>query len=96
MSYNFHPSIFILGATGYLGSEFLILLARDLPGLKVNALLREPTDSKVSQLQDIYPGITTVKGTLEDDAIIRDEVQKADVVINIASSDHWPSVKGEC
>ena len=91
MSYNFHPSIFILGATGYLGSEFLILLARDLPGLKVNALLREPTDSKVSQLQDIYPGITTVKGTLEDDAIIQDEVQKADVVINIASSDHWPS-----
>lgn len=93
MSFNFKPSIFLLGATGYLGSEFLILLARDFPGLQLNVLVRNPTPEKVTQLQDIYPGITIVEGTLEDDAIIQEQVQKVDVVINTASSDHTPSVR---
>jgi len=91
--YNFKPSIFFLGATGYLGSEFLLLLARDFPGLQVNALVRNVTPERASRLQEIYPGINLVEGSLEDDAIIQEQVQKADVVINTASSDHWPSVK---
>lgn len=95
MSYNFKPSIFFIGATGYLGSEFLLLLARDFPGLQVDALVRNPTPERNARLQEIYPGINLVEGTLEDDAVIQAEVQKVDVVINTASSDHWPSVKCE-
>ncbi|KAH8088956.1 hypothetical protein BXZ70DRAFT_501495 [Cristinia sonorae] len=93
MSYNMKPSIFFLGATGYLGSEFLILLARDFPGLQVKALVRNATPEKVAQLEKIYPGITVVEGTLEDDAVIQEQAQSVDVVINTASSDHSPSVK---
>ncbi|THH28540.1 hypothetical protein EUX98_g5646 [Antrodiella citrinella] len=93
MSYNFKPSIFFLGATGYLGSEFLLLLARDFPGLPVTALIRSITPERASQLQDVYPGISLVEGGLDDDVVIQEQVQKVDVVINSASSDHWPSVK---
>ncbi|TCD65980.1 hypothetical protein EIP91_001927 [Steccherinum ochraceum] len=93
MSYNFKPSIFFFGATGYLGSEFLILLARDFPGLQVNALVRNATPERRAKVEAIYPGINLVEGSLDDDAIIQEEVQKVDVVINTASSDHWPSVK---
>ena len=95
MSFNLKPSIFFVGATGYLGSEVLILLARDFPGLQLNALVRNPTPEKASQLRGIYPGINIVEGDLDSDAIIQEQVQKVDVVINTASSDHWPSVKCE-
>ena len=87
-------TIFILGATGYLGSEFLILLARDYPDYPINALVRNATPEKIAQLHELHPHVTVVEGTLEDADIIIAEVQKADIVINTASSDHWPSVKG--
>ena len=89
------PTIFILGATGFLGSEFLFLLARDYPTYPVNALIRNATPERVKRLQEIHPNLTAIEGSLEDaDAIVR-EVLKADIIINTASSDHWPSVKGE-
>ncbi|TCD63855.1 hypothetical protein EIP91_004869 [Steccherinum ochraceum] len=92
MSYNFKPSIFFLGATGYLGSEFLIRLQRDFPGLQINALVRSPTPERKAQLDAIYHGTHIVPGTLEDSQIILEESSKVDIVINCASSDHKPSV----
>ncbi|KAH7920849.1 NAD(P)-binding protein [Leucogyrophana mollusca] len=86
-------TIFFLGATGYLGSEFLILLNRRIPELHVVALLRSPTPERQSRLKEIYPNISFVEGALEDDAIIQREVAKANIVINCASSDHLASVK---
>ncbi|KAF7798960.1 hypothetical protein EIP86_010189 [Pleurotus ostreatoroseus] len=83
----------MLGATGYLGSEFLILLARDFPGYPVVALVRDPTFEKRTRLNEIHPNVTVVEGTLNDADIIIEQVLKADIVINSASSDHWPSVK---
>ena len=89
-------SIFILGATGYLGSEFLFLLARDYPTYPINALVRNATPGKVERLQEIHPNLTVIEGTLEDADTIVGQILKADIVINTASSDHWPSVKGKC
>lgn len=86
-------TIFLLGASGYLGGEFLLLLARDFPQHPINALVRNPTPEKVSGLKEMHPNISIVEGNLEDDAIIQEQVQKADIIINTASSDHWPSVK---
>lgn len=88
------PTIFLLGATGYLGSEFLALLARDFPTYPVNALVRNVTPARTARLQEIHPKLNVVEGTLDDAAVIIEQVQKADIVINSASSDHWPSVKG--
>ena len=86
-------TIFLLGATGYLGSEFLILLARDLPQFAVRALVRDPTPERVNRLKEIHPNISVVEGTLEDDTIIQEQIQNVDIVVNSASSDHWPSIK---
>lgn len=88
------PTIFMLGATGYLGSEFLILLARDFPSYPVIALVRDVTPEKRTRLNEIHPNVSIVEGTLNDADIIVEQVLKADIVINSASSDHWPSVKG--
>ena len=86
-------TIFLLGATGYLGSEFLILLARELPQFAVRALVRDPTPERVNRLKEIHPNISVVEGTLEDDTIIQEQIQNVDIVVNSASSDHWPSIK---
>ena len=86
-------TVFFFGATGYLGSQFLILLNEKLPQLHVVALLRNATRERKGQLQKVYPNISFVEGSLDDDAIIREQVSKVDIVINCASSDHPASVK---
>ncbi|TFK35052.1 hypothetical protein BDQ12DRAFT_760575 [Crucibulum laeve] len=86
-------TIFLLGATGFLGSQFLVLYAQsDLPKFHIVALLRAPTAEKEAKLKEIYNDIFVVEGTLDDDAIIQEQAAKADYVINCASSDHHASV----
>jgi hypothetical protein len=87
-------TIFLLGATGFLGSQFLVLLARDhdLPPFHIVALLRAPTEEKVAKLKAIYADLSVVEGTLDDDAVIQKQAAKAGYTINCASSDHLESV----
>ncbi|KAI5833183.1 NAD(P)-binding protein [Schizophyllum commune Tattone D] len=85
-------TIFFLGATGYVGGEVLRLLAADLPDFPVRALVRNVTPEKEAQLRDLHPNIRSVEGTLDSDALIREEASKCDIVINTASSDHHASV----
>ncbi|KAL4248928.1 NAD(P)-dependent Metabolic Enzyme [Abortiporus biennis] len=87
------PSIFLFGATGYLGGEFLIHLSRSFPTHPVTALVRNLTPDRLSGLKRLHPEIQVVEGTLDDDSLIQEQVQKHDIIINCASSDHWPSVK---
>ncbi|KAH0828658.1 hypothetical protein J3R83DRAFT_3020 [Lanmaoa asiatica] len=86
-------TVFFLGATGYLGSQFLLLLNEKLPRLHVVALLHNATPERKEQLQEVYSNISFVEGSLDDDAIIQEQVAKVDVVINCASSDHPASIK---
>ncbi|KAH7890435.1 hypothetical protein F5I97DRAFT_1826579 [Phlebopus sp. FC_14] len=86
-------TVFFLGATGYLGSQFLLLLNRELPQLRVVALVRNPTPERKQQLEKVYSNVSVVEGTLDDDAVIQEQVARADIIINCASSDHAASVK---
>lgn len=86
-------TVFFLGATGYLGSQFLVLLNEKLPHLNVVALLRNATPERKEQIQNVYSNINFVEGSLDDDAIIQEQVAKVDIVINCASSDHLASIK---
>ncbi|KAK1225097.1 hypothetical protein PQX77_011966 [Marasmius sp. AFHP31] len=86
-------TIFFLGATGFLGSEVLISLARDLPNFHVRALVRAPVKDREARLKAIYRDLSVVEGTLEDAVMIEEEVVKANFIINCASSDHLPCVK---
>ncbi|KAK3807417.1 MAG: hypothetical protein JOS17DRAFT_766719 [Linnemannia elongata] len=85
--------VFVLGATGYIGSTFLDLLLKKKDTARkytFRALVR--SQDKADQL--IRPqGIEPVLGSLDDVAIIEDEAANADIVINLADADHLPSVQ---
>ncbi|KAK0461987.1 uncharacterized protein EV420DRAFT_139887 [Desarmillaria tabescens] len=87
------PSIFFLGCTGFLGGHLLKSLGRDLPAYPVVALLRNSSESRRASVSELHPNVTFVEGTLDDNAIIEEWSSKCPIVINTASSDHWPSVR---
>ncbi|PBL02702.1 NAD(P)-binding protein [Armillaria gallica] len=87
------PSIFFLGCTGFLGGHLLKSLARDLPAYNVIALLRDLSANRKASVSELHPNVTFIDGTLDDDAIIEEWSSKCPIVINTASSDHWPSVR---
>ncbi|KAF9476477.1 NAD(P)-binding protein [Pholiota conissans] len=86
-------TIFLLGATGFIGSQFLARLARTSHKFHVIALLRNITDEKTAKIKEFYPDIEFVEGTLTDKDIIVAQVARAKYVMNFASSDHPVSVQ---
>ncbi|KIJ56877.1 hypothetical protein M422DRAFT_238470 [Sphaerobolus stellatus SS14] len=86
------PTLFFLGATGFVGGQLLIYLSKELPDLHIVALCRAPVAEKEAKLKAIHPNLSVVEGTLEDDAIIQEQCSNASYVINLASSDHPSSV----
>lgn len=79
--------VFITGATGYLGGSLSARLIHD--GHVVYGLVRD--ESKVESLKKI--GVSPVIGSLDDSEVLVYEAQKADAVINAASSDHRGAVE---
>ncbi|KAG9311462.1 hypothetical protein JVU11DRAFT_8577 [Chiua virens] len=77
-------TIFFLGGTGYLGSQFLLLMNEKLPKFHVIALLQG------------VPRLINFVESLDDGAIIQEQVVNVDIVIDYVSSDHFPGVKGTC
>ncbi|TDL17435.1 NAD(P)-binding protein [Rickenella mellea] len=76
-------SIFIVGATGYIGGSLLIQLRKSHPGAKITALVRSPADLRaVGQT-----GATPVQGTFSDHDKIAEYASHADMVVNAGSSD---------
>jgi len=85
-------SVFITGATGYIGGETLahLLNAPSSKSYKYSALIRNK--EKAAKLEAL--GVRPVVGTLNDAALLIEEASKADIVIHTAdSSDHAPSAK---
>uniref|UniRef100_A0A0W0FRM0 NAD-dependent epimerase/dehydratase domain-containing protein n=1 Tax=Moniliophthora roreri TaxID=221103 RepID=A0A0W0FRM0_MONRR len=87
--------VFMLGATGYLGSQFLVELSRaeKVQTFRIIALVRNLTPEKEAKLKGIYRNLHAIEGDLDSGGIIQEQVSKADIVINCASSDHWPCVR---
>jgi uncharacterized protein YbjT (DUF2867 family) len=73
------PRIFMTGASGYIGGQFLHTLGLKHPDYQVIALVRtEEQKEKISKLQ---PATTFVIGDLDSSDIITGESKKADVVL---------------
>ncbi|EIW83617.1 NAD(P)-binding protein [Coniophora puteana RWD-64-598 SS2] len=90
------PTIFWLGATGYVGSEALLILNDYLPrphSHHIVALVRNVTPHRESALTRLYSDIEIVEGTADDVETIQKTSERADVVINTCDSLHPPSVK---
>ena len=80
-------NIFITGANGFIGGSIAVGLVR--AGHRVTGLVRKP--EQAAELQRL--GIATVVGTLDDRALLIEQAQAADAVINAASSDHRGAVE---
>jgi nucleoside-diphosphate-sugar epimerase len=80
-------TIFITGAGGYIGGSVAVKLVQ--AGHRVRGLVR--THEKAALLAQL--GIDPVIGDLDDTALLMQEAQRADGVINAASADHAASVQ---
>lgn len=73
------PRVFITGATGYVGGQTAVTLIAAHPEYDVVALVRD--QEQADKLKSRFPKISTVIGTLDDDAVLKEEAAKADVVL---------------
>lgn len=80
-------NIFITGATGYVGGAVALHLLQ--AGHRIRGLVRDM--SKAQRLREL--GIEPVHGNLDDSALLMQEAQTADAVINCASSDHREAIE---
>lgn len=88
-------SIFLLGATGYVGGQVLDSLSKDFPAFPIRALARNLSPSKTMQLQSLHPKVEAIEGKLTDVKLIEEEAAKADIVINVAAAGDMDSVTGK-
>ncbi|KAJ4469345.1 NAD(P)-binding protein [Lentinula lateritia] len=85
-------SIFLLGATGYVGGQVLVSLAHDFPSFPIRALARNITPPKLTQLRALHSKLEVVEGSLSDHNVIEAEAKNADIVINVAAAGDTDSV----
>jgi nucleoside-diphosphate-sugar epimerase len=81
--------IFMTGATGYIGGDFLHLVSKAHPEYSVTAIVRD--SSKGAPVAAAYPKVRLVYGDLDSVDLIREESAKADIVCHFANCDHEPS-----
>ncbi|KAI9700628.1 MAG: hypothetical protein M1836_001995 [Candelina mexicana] len=78
--------IFVVGASGYIGGDTVAHLSRHHPEYHIMLLVR-----KVTQLDPIkraFPNVEILQGDLDSHAIHYQHAKWADVVLQIADSDH--------
>ncbi|VDB99967.1 unnamed protein product [Peniophora sp. CBMAI 1063] len=80
-------TIFITGATGYIGGACLNLLLKD-PSFGLSALVRDA--GKAEKLTAL--GVSPVIGSLDDAAVLIASAADADVVLHTAHADHYPAI----
>ncbi|KAK6199608.1 uncharacterized protein RJT21DRAFT_108396 [Scheffersomyces amazonensis] len=87
-------TVFITGATGYIGGEVLYQLLNNADGLnfEVTALVR--TESKAANLiAKTGSRVKAVLGDLDDTELIKKYTEASDIIINTANVDHVPSAE---
>ena len=80
-------NVFITGAAGFIGGSIATGLVQ--AGHSVTGLVRSAEQAE--QLRGL--GITPVLGSLDDSHLLTEQAQRADAVINAASSDHRGAVE---
>lgn len=79
------PRIFITGASGWVGGDFLALLQHEHPNYQVRALVRSP--EQACTLSSQFPDIHCVVASSEIHTLLVSEGEVADVVVQVANSD---------
>ena len=84
------PSIFLTGATGYIGGEVLYTLVQAHPDWPITAIVRN--SDKGAKVAAAYPSVKLVYGDLEAADEIKKAATTADIVLNVANSDNVPAL----
>ncbi|KAE8372398.1 nucleoside-diphosphate-sugar epimerase [Aspergillus bertholletiae] len=80
-------TVFITGATGYIGGDVLSQLAARYPELTYRVLVRSA--DKGEQIKAQYPSVEIIYGSLDDTRILESESSNADIIIHTAdAADH--------
>ncbi|KAI0038117.1 hypothetical protein FA95DRAFT_1600200 [Auriscalpium vulgare] len=77
-------TIFLLGATGYVGGSVLTALRDQRPDLEITALVRNPAHAGAIRAT----GASVIPGSFGDAKLVEDQVYAHDVVINTADSNN--------
>ncbi|KAL3478876.1 NAD(P)-binding protein [Aspergillus californicus] len=83
--------IFLTGASGYIGGDILHALRQTHPEYKIRVLVRD--DVKAAAISKAYSDVQIVKGDLDAENLIEEEVSQTDVIVHAASSSHIKSVE---
>jgi len=85
-------SIFLVGATGYIGGSVLSLLLshRRSSTFKITALVRSPEKARLLESQF---GVTAVVGSHVDEGVLGSLSSEAQIVFSCADADHMGAVK---
>lgn len=85
-------TVFLTGATGYIGGQVLHELLSSSTSFKINALVR--TKAKADLLVEKTGGkVNPILGDLDDLSLIKEQTDLADIVINTANAGHAPSAQ---
>lgn len=82
-------SVFLTGATGFVGGTILSCLSKTNPDIRIKALIRQEAVAK--ELQSVYPNLTPIIGDLSSLSLLTSTAAEVDFVIH-AGGDNVPSV----
>ncbi|KFY81471.1 hypothetical protein V500_11382 [Pseudogymnoascus sp. VKM F-4518 (FW-2643)] len=85
------PTIFITGVSGYIGGHVTKDLIEKHPDYQVITLVR--TEKQAEIVRATWPAVETVLGDLDNHDLLVEQGKRADVVLQLASSDHTPAAK---
>ncbi|KAF8655197.1 hypothetical protein AX16_003229 [Volvariella volvacea WC 439] len=83
-------TLFLLGATGYVGGQILVHLARELPTIQVIALVRNANDELKAALHKLNPNVSVAAYTGSYETawdVIKENTEKADIIVHAGDGD---------
>jgi nucleoside-diphosphate-sugar epimerase len=83
------PSLFITGATGYIGGDALYRIVEAHPDWEITAIVRN--SDKGAKVAQHFAKVRLVYGDLNSTDLLEEEASKADIVLHTANCDHKAS-----
>ncbi|KAI0298776.1 hypothetical protein B0F90DRAFT_1730957 [Multifurca ochricompacta] len=77
------PTVFYIGATGYIGGAVLVDLIKAFPNLEITAIVRNPDHFEAIR----GLGVQVVQGAFSDVDLITSRAREADITVNAGDSD---------
>ncbi|KFY53437.1 hypothetical protein V496_07592 [Pseudogymnoascus sp. VKM F-4515 (FW-2607)] len=85
------PTIFVTGVSGYIGGHTVSDLIEKHPEYQVITLVR--TEKQAGIIKATWPAVETVLGDLDNHDLLVEQGKRADVILQLASSDHAAAAK---